>query len=131
MRTDRRDADELNARTEVIVEASPVASTAAALQPYVDAWRAQAVRALDYAVLHAALPARRAAHAAQLRALHDEHEGARGRAGLAGHQAGVLEREKVAETKRVVEQMMGVRAFNERIIEMLNGDTARTGLPGP
>lgn len=113
----------------MIVEDSPVASITAALQPYVDAWKSQTVCALDYTVLNSALPARRSAHAEQLRAMQGEHEA--GLAALMGEQAGLLEREKVAQTKRVVEQMMGVKAFNERIIEMLNVDTARTSLPAP
>jgi len=46
-------------------------------------------------------------------------------------QAEILEREKMEHTKRIIEQMMGVKAVNERIIEMLNADATRTSLPGP
>lgn len=123
------EADELNARTEMIVEGSPVASITTALQPYVDAWRTRAVYALDYTILNSALPSRLNAHLEQLRATQGEYEA--GLAKLMSEQKELLEREKMEHTKRVVEQMMDIKAVNERIIEMINADVARSGFPGP
>lgn len=122
------EAEELNARTEVIIEDSPVASIAAALQPYVDAWRSQTINALDYNILNSTLPSRLNAHLEQLRATHEEYRA--GLEKLMSDQKEILEREKMEHTKRVVEQMMGVKAVNERIIEMLNADATRTSISG-
>jgi flagellar motility protein MotE (MotC chaperone) len=113
----------------VIVEDSPVASITAALLPYVDAWKTQAISALDYNILNSALPSRLNGHLEQLRATQEEYEA--GLAKLMSDQKEILQREKIDHTKRVVEQMMGVKAANERIIEMLNADVARASLPGP
>jgi len=123
------EADELNTRTEVILEDSPVASITAALQPYVDAWRTQTIYALDYNILNSTLPSRHNAHLEQLRTTQEEYEG--GLAKLMSDQKDILEREKIEHTKSVIEQMMGVKAVNEKIIEMLNADAARASLPGP
>ena len=125
---DRLEADELNTRTEVIVEDSPVASIAAALQPYVDAWRTQTIYALDYNILNSTLPSRLNAHHEQLRTTQEAYEA--GLAKLMSDQKEILEREKLEHTKRVIEQMMSVKAVNEGILDMLNVDTARTSLPG-
>jgi len=113
----------------VIIEDSPVASITTALQPYVDAWRTQTINALDYNILNSTLPARLNAHLEQLRTTQGEYEA--GLAKLMSDQQEILEREKMEHTKRVIEQMMGVKAVNERIIEMLNADAARTSLPAP
>ena len=126
---DTLEAEELNARTEVIIEDSPVSSITAALQPYVDAWRSQAIYALDYNILNSTLPSRLNAHAEQLRTTQEEYTA--GLAKLMSDQKDILEREKMEHSKRVVEQMMGVKAVNERIIEMLNADATRTSIPGP
>ena len=123
------EAEELNARTEVIIEDSPVSSITAALQPYVDAWRSQAIYALDYNILNSTLPSRLNAHTERLRTTHEEYEA--GLAKLMSDQKEILERETGEQSKRVVEQMMGVKAVNERIIEMLNADATRTSIPGP
>ena len=122
------EADELNTRTEVILEDSPVASITAALQPYVDAWRTQTIYALDYNILNSALPAQHNAHLEQLRTTQEEYEG--GLAKLMSDQKDILEREKMEDTKSVIEQMMAVKAVNEKIVEMLNADAARARLPG-
>lgn len=113
----------------MIIEDSPVSSTAAALQPYVDAWRSQTIYALDYNILNSALPSRLNAHLEQLRTTQEEYKA--GLAKLMSDQQEILEREKMEHTKRVIEQMMGVKAVNERIIEMLNADATRTSIPGP
>jgi hypothetical protein len=123
------EAEELNARTEVIVEDSPVASIAAALQPYVDAWRTQTIYALDYNILNSTLPSKLNAHLEQLLTTQKGYEA--GLAKLMTDQQEILEREKMKHAKRVIEQMMGVKAVNERIIEMLNADVAVPNLPGP
>lgn len=106
-----------------------MASITAALQPYVDAWRSQMIRALDYTILDSTLKPSIKARREQLRAMRGEYEA--GLAALMSEQRDTLEREKMEQMKRVVEQMMGVKAVNERILEMLNADVARTGLPGP
>ena len=113
----------------MIIEDSPVSSITAALQPYVDAWRSQAIYALDYNILNSTLPSRLNAHAEQLRTTQEEYTA--GLAKLMSDQKDILEREKMEHSKRVVEQMMGVKAVNERIIEMLNADATRTSIPGP
>ena len=126
---DRLEPDELNTRTEVIVEDSQVASITAALQPYVDAWRTQTIYAPDYTILNSTLPSRLNAHFKQLHTTQEEYEV--GLAKLMSDQKEILEREKMEHTKRVIEQMMAVQAVNKKIIEMLNADAVRAGLPGP
>jgi hypothetical protein len=73
------------------------------------------------------LPSRLNAHLEQLRTTQEEYEA--GLTQLMSDQKEILEREKMEHTKRVIEQMMGVKAVNEKIIEMLNLDVARTILP--
>jgi hypothetical protein len=123
------ETEQLNARTEVIIEDSPVASITAALQRYVDAWRSQTVNALDYNILNSTLPSRLNAHLDQLRTTQEEYKS--GLAKLVSDQTDILEREKMEHARRVVEQMMGVKAVNERIIDMINADVARTSIPDP
>ena len=126
---DMSEAEELKARTELILEDSPVARIAATLQRSVDTWRAQTIDALDDNILNSTLPSKLSAHLEQLRKTQEEYEA--GLTKLMSDQAEILEREKMEHTKRIIEQMMGVKAVNEKIIEMLNADTARTSLPGP
>ena len=87
------------------------------------------INALDYNILNSILPSRLNAHLEQLRTTQEEYTS--GLAKLMSDQTEILEREKMEHTKRVVEQMMGVKDLNERIIEMLNADVARTSIPGP
>ena len=92
------EAEELTARTEMIVEDSPAASITAVLQPYVDAWRTRATRALDFHILNSALPSRLNAHLEQLRTTHKEYKA--GLAKFISDQKEILEREILEHTKK-------------------------------